>query len=190
MNSGFVERRRYFRLDDQALLSFVPIHASQAELKPLTRDDALDRMEIEIGSLLSQLRSTHPGTARLIELLNQKITHLARPDVIPGEGVPEQQLTDINLSACGIRFLTHDDLHGHTHLRLYLTLLPTNTPLCLISRLVAIETNPQYPQQPDAPRWLIRATFDPIFESDEEQLIQHMLRLQSRQLAARQREQE
>ncbi|MCY0967207.1 hypothetical protein [Parathalassolituus penaei] len=190
MTTGFVERRRYFRLDDQLLLAFMPIEASKAEVKPLTRDEAMERMEIEIDSLLSQLRSREPATARLLELLNQKINQFSSHQRLDLKDMPEQVLTHVNLSACGIRFLTHNNLADQTHLRLHITLLPSNTPLCLIARIVAVEHNPLSAENPDTEPWLIRATFEPILESDEEQLIHHMLRLQSRQLAARLHEQD
>jgi hypothetical protein len=183
-----IERRRFFRLDDQLLLAFAPLPASKAHLQPRNQDDARDIMELEIGSLLSQLRSTQPGTARLIELLNQKLNQILLVNELPVHDMPEQTLTDVNISACGMRFLTDTDLHNESHLRLYMTLFPTHTPLCLIGRLISVEDNPEHTRTTDHPRWLIRLTFEPIFDSDQEQLIQHMLRLQSRQLGARLRQ--
>jgi hypothetical protein len=188
MEEKQIERRRFFRLDDQLLLAFAPLPANKAHLQPRSQDDARDIMELEIGSLLSQLRSTQPGTARLIELLNQKLNHILLVNELPVHDMPEQVLTNVNLSACGMRFLTDTNLHHESHLRLYMTLFPTHTPLCLIGRLVSIEDNPEYSSTAANPRWLIRLTFEPIFDSDQEQLIQHMLRLQSRQLGARLRQ--
>lgn len=190
MSAGFVERRRYFRLDDQVLLAFVPIESHKAQLLPLTRSDALDRMEIEINNLLGQLRSRDPILARLAELMNQKFNQLYSQTRLDVSSMPEPLLTNVNLSACGIRFETDIDVRNETHLKLYLTLLPSNTPMLLIARIVAVETPPVRADDTNTKPWLIRATFDPIPESDEEQLIQHMLRLQSRQLAARQYEQD
>lgn len=186
-----IERRRFFRLDDQLLLAWKPLPAGMAEVRPRTLDAARELVDQEISSLIHQLRSTDPNMARLCELLNQKLNHLVlQHEDAPPPDMPEPQLFDVNLSACGMRFLTDDDLHGQTHLRLFLTLLPSHTPLNLIGRLVAVEDNPLWNNDNSMPRWLIRATFEPILDSDQEQLIQHMLRLQSRLLADRRNREE
>lgn len=179
---GFIERRRYFRLDDRALLAIQAIPKEEAKLDQETDVLSLDTLEQQISGLLYQVQSLQPEVARLFSLLNQKLNRVIAQTVKSDENeeaLPELQPTDINLSACGMRFNTSEDLSAAEWVKVYLTLLPSHTPLTLFARVVAIEPS-QQSEQPN----LIRLDFGPINTQDRETLIQHMLQLQTRQLKA------
>lgn len=193
---GFVERRRYFRLDDQALLGLHAITPEEAVLKQDEPITDLEVLEQQISGLLYQVQSLHPDVARLFSLLNQKVNRVIsmqnRSQIALSSSlsdsdqptsatrIPEMKLSQINLSACGMRFNGTEDFSNSRYVRVFLTLLPTHTPLTLCARVVAVERSGD-----DQLPLLTRLDFDPISTEDRETLIQHMLQLQTRQIKER-----
>ncbi|WP_221795844.1 PilZ domain-containing protein [Oceanobacter mangrovi] len=175
------ERREYFRLDDRALLGIEVIEQLQqinAEM------GSLQQLEQQISTLLYRVESKDSELAQLLKLMNQKLNRVAGLELDPNVAIPDHPV-DINLSACGIRFVTSMNLQQAEYLRLHLTLLPDHANLVLDAHLVELEvlSNTGLSQ--------VRAAFANLTEADREVLIQHMMQLQRRQMkaAAEQRQQ-
>ena len=179
-----VERREYFRLDDQALLG-VEIAANGDA--PVAGMNSLQELEQQISTLLYRIDSKDTELSQLLRLMNQKLNRVAGLDLNPDIEIPDKPV-DINLSACGIRFITSMDLTAAQFLRLHLVLLPDHHNLTLTARLVALE--PTSASDDGQSETIVRAAFLNLQEADQEVLIQHMMQLQRRQMkaAAEQRE--
>ncbi|MFK4754473.1 PilZ domain-containing protein [Oceanobacter antarcticus] len=166
------ERRQYFRLDDRVLLGIEVLAIAPTDDPAV---DSLVELEQQITSLLHRVSSQQPEVAALLRLMNQKLNRVAGLELQTTIDVDEH-LANVNLSACGIRFETHTDVSEAHYLRLHLTLLPDHTTLVLNGRIVALEAG----SEPDSTR--IRVAFNPIRNTDQEILIQHMMSLQRRQI--------
>ena len=176
------ERRRFFRLDDEVVMDFRAITSEEfsnwKEHQTLQKSE-LKEIEQELGTLLHQLRSSHPTLGHVMELFNRKINLLLGDS----EAHPELALSStearvrVNLSACGMAFSTDMDLRNQTHLLFNLQLKPSNAILSLAGNIVGVDKNTD-PQCP----WLVRVNFENLKEAEQELLIQHLFQLQSRNL--------
>lgn len=176
------ERRRFFRLDDEIVMDFRAIsHDEFSHWKESQNQQKseLRELEDEIGTLVHQLRTSHPALGQLMELFNRKINLLHGHTGTH----PELSLTStearvrVNLSACGMAFHTDSDLSNQTHLLFNLQLKPSNANLALAGNIVGIEKC----DSSESP-YLVRVNFEDLKESEQELLIQHLFHLQSRTL--------
>jgi c-di-GMP-binding flagellar brake protein YcgR len=84
------------------------------------------------------------------------------------------QLHDVNISACGMAFRHDEAIRPGDHLLVELQLLPHDTRLHLLAESVASEA--------DNGAYFIRLNFIDVPGDDQELLIQHIVRCQSRML--------
>lgn len=177
------ERRRFFRLDDEVVMDFRAISSeefSHWKEDQNTQKSELKELEQEIGTLLHQMRSTHPALGQLLELFNRKINllhgHAGHSHAELTLSATEARVK-VNLSACGMAFTTAEDLRGQSHLLFNLQLKPSNAMLALAGTIVSIDSSGESGQP-----YLVRVNFDDLQEAEQELLIQHLFQLQSRTL--------
>ncbi len=189
------ERRRYFRVTDQVLMSYQVVSdgglsdghgsgASEPSAPMSHRSQALNRIEEKLSQKMVKLHSDNPELADIMSLLNQKLNLLVG-HVEEGQKAPlEKQSLNVNVSACGIAFPAEDALSIGSLLVLQLTLTLSYVTLSLSAQVVGVD-----PLEEEAPldgewKYLIRADFIEISDVDQELLVQHVLKRQSEQLKA------
>jgi len=173
------ERRRYFRVNDEAEISFrvmddQDVDAWQQHQETGTAAE-LAKLENEIGVALSHLKSQSPQVGKLLELMNQKINLVSRNEMSALQLDDQGELQRINLSACGIAFHTDQPLTAEQQLLIQLKLKPSNIGLTMSGRVVNSKTHSDGSQ-------LVRVEFNELDSSNQDLLMQHMFQVQSREL--------
>jgi hypothetical protein len=172
------ERRRFFRIDDEAEISFKAI--SNEEFDAWGGDlqeeegEQLAKLETEIGIALSKLKSTHPQLAKIGELLNQKINLALNSNPQTQGFVDDGELKPINLSACGIAFHTDENIELNQNILLQLKLKPSNVAIVTAGKVVS--TNSEQGKN------MVRIDFQQLNENYQDLLMQHLFQVQSRVL--------
>jgi hypothetical protein len=172
------ERRRFFRINDEAEISFKTItHDEYQAWGDGNKDlgaEKLAKLETELGIIITDLKSEQPQIAKVFELLNQKINITMNSHPITHGFNNNGELKPINLSACGIAFHTDQNIPINEHLLLQLKLRPSNLAIVTTGKVIDVglaeDTN------------LIRIDFQDLDDSNQDLLIQHLFQVQSREL--------
>lgn len=178
--AGMPERRRFFRLDDEVRLRYQPVTPEQMQTPAATLFPTFDlrstlaNHDTHIEHLLSELRVKEPLVAELLSQLNQKYQCLADQVIadkvaVTGETHP---VVPVNISACGLSFLSHTMLTVDAYLHLDMILLPGNQRVTCYARVVACDV-----LGPESYRW--RLDFNQLSNVEQELLIQHLVKRQT-----------
>lgn len=184
------ERRRYFRVTDLVGIHYRFLNDSERDLamaaQPTSLQTVLNQLESEITTVLQSVKASSPDVHHVLELFNQKI------NLAFGHGIADQsqdagssvRACQVNISACGIAFPAPEEARLNQYVELDLTLYPSNLRIQLVAAVIACEN---YEDELNDNRYLIRADFVNISDSDQELLVQHVIKRQS-QLLKEQRE--
>jgi PilZ domain len=172
------ERRRFFRIDDEAEISFKTL--SEAEFQTWgngQKDEEIEeqaKLETEISMTLANLKSQQPQLAKICELLNQKINLVINNNSKAHGFIEDGELKPINLSACGIAFHTSEDIEQDQNMLLQLKLKPSNVSIVTTGKVVSSDLANG--------KNIIRVDFQDIGDSNQDLLMQHLFQVQSREL--------
>jgi hypothetical protein len=173
------ERRRFFRVDDEAEVSFKAISKEEYQAwgneKLDEEREELAKLETELGIALSQLKSQQPQLAKICELLNQKLNLLTNDQPRTKGHIADSELKAINLSACGIAFQCDENIQANEHILLQLKLRPSNVSIVTTGKVVASESSANG-------KSIIRVDFQELGENHQDLLMQHLFHVQSREL--------
>lgn len=172
------ERRRFFRIDDEAEISFKTISNEEfnawGDGLQEEEGEELAKLETEIGIALSKLKSSHPQLAKIGELLNQKINIAINSNPTTQGFVDDGELKPINLSACGIAFHTDESVEQDQNILLQLKLKPSNVAIVTAGKVVSTSS--------EQGKNIIRVDFQQLTENYQDLLMQHLFQVQSRAL--------
>jgi len=181
------ERRRYFRITDQVAISYRLLNDTDDAVTGVNMNSPtalIVQLENQITASLEALRSVQPQVHQLLELYNRKINLMLSLDETLSEPVSEQEKRSqqVNLSACGIAFPSPEQLRPNQKILMDLTLFPSN--ICLKMVAVVIGCDPlKEPIGEDC--YITRADFVDITNSEQEVLVQHVIKRQTSQLKDR-----
>ncbi len=179
------ERRRYFRVSDLIGVRYRLLSSNETELavqaQPSSLKGVLSQMDGQIAIALASLKKYNAEIHTLLDLYNQKINlvighGLAGIDEVEAEPMRACQ---VNLSACGISFPSPDFATLNQHVEIELNLYQSNVNLRLIAAVIACE---DYLDEVNKNTHLIRANFVNISDTDQELLIQYVIKRQAQQL--------
>jgi hypothetical protein len=172
------ERRRFFRIDDEAEVSFKTIsddeYQAWSEGQQDEESENFAKIESEIGIALSNLKSQQPQLAKICELLNQKINLTMTNNPKANAFVNDGELKPINLSACGISFHSDENLNQNQSILLQLKLKPSNVSIVTTGKVVGSGSK--------GDKNIIRVDFQQLGENYQDLLMQHLFHVQSRAL--------
>jgi hypothetical protein len=185
------ERRKYFRIDDLLGLSFSLLGAEEAKLfveEVKQNNGAIDyaaNFDNRIHTLLDACKVQSPLAAELLDLLNKKLNFIVSQFDVDQHASPavDYQMTEVNISACGMGFVEARLLQAGQILKLDLRLSPEELTIVTLAKVVACEAL-------DGGLYFLRLSFPQISTTDQELLIQHVVKKQSAQLRQRRRESE
>ncbi|MBK8970517.1 MAG: hypothetical protein IPM37_03815 [Hahellaceae bacterium] len=185
------ERRRFFRVTDEIGLKYALATAESLAARPLDPDSKLKvdvlALEGQIRASIELLKSHGNPVVKTLELMNRKLNLLLADEIPTTIEEKESVVCSASLSACGIAFWADDTFDVGTELKLELTLLPSHLHLGLngiiVESLVRSEADSNEPVE--AGHYLLRIDFRDIQEEQQEVLIQHVLKCQSRDLRLR-----
>ena len=185
-----MERRRYFRMEERALIKYRVIQEDMLnderrfillnEIKVENVHAALVGIDLRLQDLIGGLRRENKLVAEAIDLLNRKLTLLER--VVSLENTYgatseycEHQPTQVSISGGGIGLKAKSPLAVNAYLAIDIVLLPTNHPMRVIGRVIDCKEN-------DAGGYAIAVELEDIREEDRDILVQHIIRKQSESL--------
>ncbi len=181
------ERRKYFRVQDIALVKYRVIQSDMLEyerrsvylnqVKVENARAALYGLETHLQEVFEKIRRNDPTMVEAMELINRKINLLER--VISLENAPleaddhlEHQPREINLSGGGMAIAAECPLAVGAHLAIDLVLLPDNDPMRIFGKVLDSRKG-------EGGQYDISIVFDEIREEDQDRLVQHVLRRQA-----------
>jgi len=181
------ERRRYFRITDQVVISYRALSDSDTTVTGVNMNSPsalIVQLENQITASLETLRSVQPQVHQLLELFNRKINLVLSLDETLFEPVSDQEKRSqqVNISACGIAFPSHEQLRPNQKILMDLTLFPSNISLKLMAIVIGCNSLNE-PIGEDC--YITRADFVDITNSEQEVLVQHVIKRQTSQLKER-----
>lgn len=183
------ERRRYFRIDDSALIKYrvVPegeLDGARAQLAQhqINADNlrtAFEPLDARLAEMAPVLRRESRVLAEAIELLNRKLGLLAaalatEQGAGQAAGQTEHQPSAVNLSGGGLALRAREPVAANTWLLIDLVLLPGNHMIRAIGRVTDTRKR--------GGDYAMGIEFDALREEDRDALISHALRKQAQQL--------
>jgi hypothetical protein len=171
------EKRRYFRINDQIGLAFEWLDAKEAAAHG---DGSLDEdSNAKIRRLLDELRQESPKIAEVCAAINAKLDRVLQRLELESETLTRVlgRIREINISACGLGFVSDQMAQVGRHMRCELALTPSGQTIVTRGVLVACDTV--------AGGYYWRVDFYGMSPSSQEELIQHIVQRQSAQLKNR-----
>jgi hypothetical protein len=172
------ERRRFFRLNDEAEISFKTIthdeYQAWGDGHKNEGTEKLAKLEAELSMVLANLKSQQPQLTKVCELLNQKINIAMNSHANTHGFIDNGELKPINLSACGIAFHTDKHIPKNEHLLLQLRLRPSNIAIITTGKVIGVGLANG--------KNIVRIDFQDLGDSNQDLLIQHLFEVQSREL--------
>ncbi len=178
---GNEERRRFFRIDDTLGVAYRLL--SEAELSEQPRAEQapadifalLARLDTQLEHSLATLRVKQPPVAEVLDTLNKKLNTVIHQLEADNHLVRRlaQKVQEVNISACGMAFVCDEQIEAGRVLGLELALKPSNLHIHTRARVVACEP------VDDGAGYYLRLDFSDISDTDQEVLIQHIVKRQS-----------
>jgi hypothetical protein len=180
------ERRRYFRIDDDVILSFRAVEAACMELRDeddpqpdaFTLSTHLELLGLESRSLLRRIEREDPLLGDYLRLLEQKIDLIGRGLMSREADTSHNPARRVSLSASGLAFNASNGFTLGDTLELKLILPPSLVGLRAYGRVVQCRKG--WAQDPTD--FHIAVDFVGLSERDRELLIRHIIKRQSQQL--------
>lgn len=184
------ERRRYFRIRDNALVKYHIVQSDMVEterrnvhlsqIKAENTRAALFGLETQLQDVLDTVRRSDPSVFEALELINRKINLLERivsVDNAPASAGERQahEPKEINLSGGGMAITAEGPIAIDANLAIDLVLLPNNDPMQVFGRVVGC-------RETEGNECVISIVFEEIRPEDQDRLVQHVLRRQSEEL--------
>lgn len=177
------ERRRFFRIDDEIVLSCREYKLRTSEPKNNSQHphlESLEKIDLELSALNHSLWQENPALARIVELFNKKISILSDEINMAQNLSPQQyqglefEKSAVNISGTGIAFKTNHMFKEEQFLDLFLVLPPSNKTLPMIGKVVSCETI-----NDKAKPYLLVVEFVKNSDEAHEKLIQYIVQRQA-----------
>ncbi|WP_447603153.1 PilZ domain-containing protein [Nitrospira sp. Nam80] len=185
------DRREWLRIDERLFLDYRLVdesaHAPALDLPPVTKDMISALVNKPTADLIAREGETLDGSpllpwiSKIDWLLEMILASLAT--IHPGS-VSTPRLTDVNISAGGLSFLSPRPF-GIDALLALRVIIPPFTPIQTQARVIRAE-----PAAHGSAGFKIAVEFSTLAADDQEHIIRHIIRMQAEQLRARKAETE
>ncbi len=183
------ERRQYYRIDDNAIFSYHVLNKEYSKVQDKADEKvstAFEMMELfgqmnqQMGVALGRISENSADIAAYLKGLDNKIELLAQMYLFKDSDTDLEPQRQINLGAGGLAFGSDEKLKQGTLIAMDLILSTDLLCLHLTGRVIQIcnEKNGDFPYR-------ISVGFVEISDAEVDQIIKHIMRLQSEQLRAR-----
>jgi len=192
-NTNHFEKRKFVRIPDTLFLAVrtikeaeqfrKSIEASLESGSPSSIGAQLKSIDDQFSMILHSLGDRVPKTAELITLLNRKI-NLITHHVLKKEIENDHTEQEVSISAAGIGFSYPQPLPVSEYVAIDVMLTLNPYRIITSARITSCEAISEDDERSARPEhvYYIRAEFNALSETDEEMLIQHVIRRQSQLL--------
>jgi c-di-GMP-binding flagellar brake protein YcgR len=178
------DRRRFFRINDTIRLSYRVLSDEEIQsqlgcvIDPSDAQTLLANYDKTIKSVLGQLKIEQPLVAEVLAAMNGKINRVIDQLDIDSQLVEQiaHKIREVNISACGVAFNVDEPIDIGKVLLLDLLLQPDDVHIFVHCTVIMRGLN-----EHDSSCY-IRVNFSNMSTSDQELLIQHIVRRQGIQL--------
>ena len=170
------ERRRYYRIDDEVLLSLTQVDAAEIDdrLENFWSNEHEFSIRNDYNYQISQhiadrqmIENKMPELGRYLSVLEKQIDRLT-DKLLGDDDAKSMQKKTTNLSAQGIAYVDETAPQAGELVELKLKLLPSGLRLVIIARVVKVEMDPDQGEN------RISQDFEHLHEADCEILIKHI----------------
>ncbi len=183
------ERRQYYRIDDNAIFSYHVLNKEYSKVQDKADEKvstAFEMMELfgqmnqQMGVALGRISENSADIAAYLKGLDNKIELLAQMYLFKDSDTDLEPQRQINLGAGGLAFGSDEKLKQGTLIAMDLILSTDLLCLHLTGRVIqsSNDKNGDFPYR-------ISVGFVEISDAEVDQIIKHIMRLQSEQLRAR-----
>jgi c-di-GMP-binding flagellar brake protein YcgR len=186
------DRRRFFRIDDSIGVAYEVIDENDLVSQPNAPRQVdvfslLNDLDKTITQELGELRLRDPKLAVLMDAFDRKLSAIVNQLEIDNELVQRlaYKVKEVNISACGMGLEVGEDLAKGTLLMIDLVLLPGNVNIFTYGRVVDAKTRvTEESDDEDEAGFYVRLDFFGMSATDQELLIQHIVKRQGHLLRA------
>lgn len=186
-----VERRRYFRIEDNVVLSYKTLSAEEKESQTQKLQAGQDlcpdiyhtfvMLESDIQDLIKRSKKDSLILSQAIELLNRKLNVIAKgppSDDRRQNSIFNEEPVKVSLSGCGISFMAANRLERGQTVQIEMILLPSRQYIACLGEVVACENAPLSSTALHSAThpFRIAVNFVVIRGEDSERLIQHVIK--------------
>lgn len=180
------ERRRFFRIDDSMGVAYRCLGSEEARVftqqsrEQGSNFDYAANFDNRIQTLLDACRVQSPIAAELVDLLNKKLNFMVQQLDIDSSLIQSiaYSMEQVNVSACGIAFCIPEALPVGQSVQLDILLHPSELHVMILAAVVACEPIDEVDER-NAQQYFVRMDFAEINNSDQELLIQHIVKRQT-----------
>lgn len=186
------ERRRYFRIDDSIGIAYRCL--GEAEAKAFIQEaknhsgnfDFTANFDNRIHTLLDACKVQSPIAAEILDLLNKKINFMMSQMDVDADLMRNVAfaIQAVNISACGMSFANDESLSVGQVLQVDIVLHPSELHLVAIGKVVQC-SELAMESAVEGKSHFLRVDFTEMSHTDQELLIQHVVKKQSEQLKQR-----
>lgn len=187
------ERRRYFRIEEQVILSFREIspkdipdttefkELSELPCNPFALASSLELLSQESRTLLRKFERESPDIAECLKVIERKVDLIGRVFVSRESDLLECPPQEVNLSASGLSFAIDQTYDPGQVLEIKMVLLPNMVGVVAYGRVIYCRKNTAAAGQP----YRIAVDFIGLSDRDREMLIRQVVRRQSQILRSK-----
>lgn len=184
-----IERRRFFRINDKVGLRCQAVDGGSGAMEVGEQiskrfGNEVLVLEQQIRRGIEHLRSQGQAVAVVLDLINRKLNVVMNEEASGEVFQSESILTEVSLSACGLAFESPVFAEVGSRIRIEMVLMPDHVRLD-IEGMVIQRQKVSDDESEEGPRYLLRVDFLDLDEENQEMLIQHVLRCQTRELKHR-----
>lgn len=188
------ERRRYFRIDDEVILAWRELTTEEknrrlqefmlGEIEYPDIGRLYLSLESDINSLIQELSPRDSRLARVAQLLNRKINLIARggPLNATQRTLLDEPAQPVNISACGVAFMTEQNIPLGTDIQIEMILVPEKTYILSYGVVVGSD---KVVKTHTAKPYRVNVDFVAMREDDRDRLIQHIMQKEMEMLKLR-----
>ncbi|GLS27795.1 hypothetical protein [Marinibactrum halimedae] len=202
MMSNQEDRRRFFRIDDTLGVAYTKMNETENIPDAKQQNDLFRQLasyDRVLAEQLSVLQTRDPVVAKILDALNQKLIAVVNQLEMDNYLVRSlvHKAREVNVSACGMAFYTEDTLQQGDHLHLELALLPSNTIVSTMAKVVDVVDHPVAGESMAGELMVgesvvgerganenryVRMDFFAMNTQDQELLIQHLVKRQGQKI--------
>jgi len=172
------ERREFFRIKDEVILSMTKIdsHHNLNNLKnnhtSFLLGSAISALDLEAQAVFNRIKRSNPEVSQYFEVINKKINLISDHLLNTSPDNADQRKSEVDLSASGIAIESTDEkFQTNDNILIKLLLLPERKGIICVGKVIRIKTIND--------RRTLCIDFSEISEPDRELIVKHTI---SRQL--------
>lgn len=187
MENQSFDRRKYYRIDDEVMMSYQLIEEDEPSVLCLEPNDNtltpfglinyLRRTTENNRAILNRIEQKDAELAQYLKMIDEKIENLSRLFLVEKTDIKDRTPQTVNISAGGLGFYTDEPLKEGIWIEIRLIMCPSLLGIHTFGRVIRCEN--LTPKDNETESYYIGVEFQKLRDSDRDFLTGHILRKQS-----------